>query len=235
VYSQSVQALSIGAVLEQLRAEFPDVTVSKIRFLEAEGLISPHRSPSGYRRFTPADCERLRYVLTAQRDRYLPLKVIKEQLDAMDADGSPPSGSRSLAVVRGRVQADDLRLDPPVRLTQADLLERSGVEERLLAQLISAGLVQPGPGGYFPGDAVAVCANARAVCELGLEVRHLRAFKVAADREVALAAQIAAPIAKGHGIDGPDRARELAREFGARALTLHASLVKAAVRTALEP
>ena len=81
--------MSIGAVLDLLRPEFPDVTISKIRFLEAEGLLTPQRSPSGYRRFTAYDCARLRFVLTAQRDNYLPLKVIKAQLDAQ-ADGQLP-------------------------------------------------------------------------------------------------------------------------------------------------
>ncbi len=76
--------MSIGAVLARLRDDFPDITISKIRFLESEGLVTPERAPSGYRRFSEADCERLRFVLTAQRDRYLPLKVIKEQLDAID-------------------------------------------------------------------------------------------------------------------------------------------------------
>ena len=76
--------MSIGSVLALLREDFPDVTISKIRFLESEGLISPERAPSGYRRFSQADCDRLRFVLTAQRDRYLPLKVIKEQLDSID-------------------------------------------------------------------------------------------------------------------------------------------------------
>ena len=76
--------MSIGTVLDRLRPDFPDVTISKIRFLEAEGLISPERTASGYRRFSVQDCERLKYVLTAQRDHYLPLKVIKEQLDALD-------------------------------------------------------------------------------------------------------------------------------------------------------
>ncbi len=81
--------MSIGEVLAQLQGEFPDVTISKIRFLEGEGLIEPERSPSGYRKFTPADVERLRFILTAQRDRYLPLRVIKTQLD----ESARPRGS----------------------------------------------------------------------------------------------------------------------------------------------
>ena len=86
-------SVSIGQVLDELTAEFPDVSPSKIRFLEAEGLISPLRSNSGYRRFTTADITRLRFILTAQRDEYLPLRVIKERLDALDGDGSGSGGA----------------------------------------------------------------------------------------------------------------------------------------------
>src|SRR4029450_12252061 len=89
----ALAGMSIGAVLDLLRGDFPDVTISKIRFLEAEGLVTPERTPSGYRRFTAYDCARLRFILTAQRDQYLPLKVIKAQLDAQGGGGLPRSGS----------------------------------------------------------------------------------------------------------------------------------------------
>ncbi len=95
--------MSIGSVLDLLRPDFPDITISKIRFLEAEGLIRPERTPSGYRRFSVADCERLRFVLTAQRDQYLPLKVIKEQLEAID------SGAATLGVREARARAHSVR------------------------------------------------------------------------------------------------------------------------------
>src|SRR6185312_15836233 len=89
--------MSIGAVLDLLRPDFPDVTISKIRFLEAEGLVTPERTPSGYRRFTAYDCARLRFVLTAQRDHYLPLKVIKAQLDEQPDGELPAIGSAYVA------------------------------------------------------------------------------------------------------------------------------------------
>src|SRR5436309_10001691 len=82
--------MSIGEVLASLRAEYPDVTISKIRFLEAEGLIEPERTPSGYRKFSREDVARLRYVLSAQRDQYLPLRVIKAHLEAIDRGLEPP-------------------------------------------------------------------------------------------------------------------------------------------------
>src|ERR1700712_4606232 len=89
----ALAGMSIGAVLDSLRPDFPDVTISKIRFLEAEGLVTPQRSGSGYRRFTAYDCARLRFILAAQRDHYLPLKVIKAQLDAQPDGALPETGS----------------------------------------------------------------------------------------------------------------------------------------------
>lgn len=233
--------MSIGSVLDRLRPEFPDVTISKIRFLEAEGLISPERTPSGYRRFSIADCERLRYVLTAQRDQYLPLKVIKEQLEAIDR-GAATVGAveararrpRPLAVARGEVSPEDLRRDREVRVSRDDLCERAGIDVAFLTELVGAGLLSPGPAGFFDDDAVLLARTAKAMSEFGLEVRHLRAFKLAADREAALVAQIAGPIAKGRDAGARQRAEEMVRELAALSLTLHTCLVKASVQGALD-
>ncbi|UYP17291.1 MerR family DNA-binding transcriptional regulator [Rhodococcus sp. Z13] len=233
--------MSIGAVLDHLRPEFPDVTISKIRFLEAEGLISPERTPSGYRRFSIADCERLRYVLTAQRDQYLPLKVIKEQLEAIDR-GAATVGSvdtrvkrpRPLAVARGEVSPEDLRSDREVRVSRDDLCERAGIDPAFVTELVGAGLLRPGPAGFFDEDAVLLARTVKAMSEFGLEVRHLRAFKLAADREAALVAQIAGPVAKGRDAGARQRAEEMVRELAALSLTLHTCLVKAAVQGALD-
>ncbi|MEU5844408.1 MerR family transcriptional regulator [Rhodococcus sp. NPDC047139] len=233
--------MSIGSVLDRLRPEFPDVTISKIRFLEAEGLISPERTPSGYRRFSIADCERLRYVLTAQRDQYLPLKVIKEQLEAIDR-GAATVGSvearitrpRPLAVARGEVSPEDLRSDREIRVSREDLCTRAGIDSAFLTELLGAGLLKPGPAGFFDEDAVLLARTAKAMAEFGLEVRHLRAFKLAADREAALVAQIAGPIAKGRDAGARQRAEEMVRELAALSLTLHTCLVKAAVQDALD-
>lgn len=232
-------ALSIGSVLDLLRPDFPDVTISKIRFLESEGLISPERTPSGYRRFSVADCERLRFVLTAQRDQYLPLKVIKEQLDAMDNGAEPPVGSgsrglRKLGAVRGVVSADDFLPDPEVRISRTDLIAKAGIDEAFLHELVKAGLVVPGSAGYFDNDALAVATTAKTISGFGLEVRHLRAFKLAAEREAALVAQIAGPVAKGRDAGALDRAHETVRELAALSVALHTRLVKVAVRDALD-
>lgn len=229
--------LTIGSVLDLLRPDFPDVTISKIRFLESEGLIRPDRTPSGYRRFSIVDCERLRFVLTAQRDQYLPLKVIKEQLEAID-DGLVPAGPaaapRRLGMVPGAIPADAFRSAREVRVPRAELIARAGLDEAFLTDLVKAGLVVPGAAGYFDEDAVAVAATAKAICGLGLEVRHLRAFKLASEREAALVAQIAGPVAKGREANARDRALELVRELAALSVTLHTLLVKTSVRDALD-
>ncbi|WP_442905174.1 transcriptional regulator FtsR [Gordonia sp. MMO-8] len=228
-------AMSIGSVLAILSEDFPDVTISKIRFLEAEGLVTPERAPSGYRRFSNADCERLRFVLTAQRDRYLPLKVIREQLDAIDGQTSEAAGgARLLTSARTAVAPATDFASRGGRVDRESLIERTGVDSAFIAELMRNGLLSSGPGGFFDEDAVRLVEAAAALANFGVETRHLRAFKVSADREAGLVAQIAGPIAKGKGTGARDRAEELVREMAALSVTLHTQLVKAAVRTALD-
>jgi DNA-binding transcriptional MerR regulator len=239
--------MSIGAVLELLRPDFPDVTISKIRFLEAEGLVTPQRAASGYRRFTAYDCARLRFILTAQRDHYLPLKVIRAQLDAQPDGELPPSGS-SYGVPRlvsvadsgaGYQSGSDAGSDfkavspTPVRLSREDVLKRSGVDDDLLTALLRAGVITTGPGGFFDEHAVVILQCARALSEYGVEPRHLRAFRSAADRQSDLIAQIAGPMVKAGRAGARDRADDVAREVAALAITLHTSLIKSAVRDVL--
>src|ERR1700728_2816988 len=233
--------MSIGAVLDLLRPDFPDVTISKIRFLEAEGLVTPQRAASGYRRFTAYDCARLRFILTAQRDQYLPLKVIKAQLDAqpngeLPLTGSPYGVPRLVSIAddgAAASAADSAVSTARVRLSREDLLERSGVDGELLTALIKAGVITTGPGGFFDEHAVVILQCARALAEDGVEPRHLRAFRSAADRQSDLIAQIAGPLVKGGKTGDRDRADDLAREVAALAITLHTSLIKSAVRDVL--
>jgi DNA-binding transcriptional MerR regulator len=208
--------LSIGAVLAQLRPEFPDVTISKIRFLESAGLLSPARSESGYRQFRPADVARLRFVLSAQRDRYLPLKVIREQLAAGAAPVEPTTGP----------VADPVSGVGPVEpaLTAPELLRRAGIDTAMLAELEQYGLIRPSVDGRYEADSVRLAATVRALAEHGIEPRQLRAFRAAADREVGLLRQAVAA--------REDTPSELS-ELGGLALTLHTLLVKAGLRTAL--
>jgi DNA-binding transcriptional MerR regulator len=234
--------MSIGAVLDLLRGDFPDVTISKIRFLEAEGLVTPERAASGYRRFTAYDCARLRFILTAQRDQYLPLKVIKAQLDAQP-DGELPHSGSAYGVPRlvpvhaiPDESADGLSGVAPtqVRLRREDLLARSGIDEALLTELVKAGVIKPGTAGFFDEHSVVIAQCARALAEYGVEPRHLRAFRSAADRQSDLIAQIAGPVVKAGKAGARDRADDLAREVAALAITLHTSLIKSAVRDVLD-
>lgn len=248
--SPALAGMSIGAVLELLRPDFPDVTISKIRFLEAEGLVTPQRAASGYRRFTAYDCARLRFILTAQRDHYLPLKVIRAQLDAQPDGELPPSGS-PYGVPRlvpdseagfgagyqgGSDAGSDVKAMSPaaIRLSREDVLERSGVDDELLTALLRAGVITTGPGGFFDEHAVVILRCAQALSEYGVEPRHLRAFRSAADRQSDLIAQIAGPMVKAGRAGARDRADDLAREVAALAITLHTSLIKSAVRGVLQ-
>lgn len=240
--SSALAGMSIGAVLELLRPDFPDVTISKIRFLEAEGLVTPQRAASGYRRFTAYDCARLRFILTAQRDHYLPLKVIRAQLDAQPDGELPAVGSPSPYTAPRLVSvpvdagdgSDASAVAPPrVRLSLEDLRERSGVDDELLTALLKAGVITTGPGGFFDEHAVVILQCARALSDYGVEPRHLRAFRSAADRQSDLIAQIAGPLVKADKAGARDRADDLAREVAALAITLHTSLIKSAVRDVL--
>ncbi|HEX6357758.1 MerR family transcriptional regulator [Actinophytocola sp.] len=211
--------LSIGVVLGRLREEFPDVTISKIRFLESEGLVRPARTASGYRQFTETDVERLRFVLAAQRDRYLPLKVIKEQLDEADRP-------RVLHAVGdgGLPTAEDFVEQPIRRMTREELLANSGIDASLLADLEEFGLVRPGAAGLYDTVSAQIAATAKALAAFGIEPRHLRGFRAAADREVGLVEQIVAPMQGRSGAD------ETVRELAALSVGLHTLLVKAGLR-----
>jgi DNA-binding transcriptional MerR regulator len=220
------QTVTIGEVLAQLRPDFPDVTISKIRFLESEGLIEPQRSPSGYRRFTHDDVARLRYVLTVQRDHYLPLRVIKEQLDHLDDGMALPVGGRPGAphgVARPPREVRD------VRLSRTALLEAADIGPELLAALESYGLVSA-RGATFDADALLVARTAAELAAYGLEPRHLRAIRSAAEREVGLIEQVVVPMLRQRGAEARGRAEESAREIARLTTRLHAAFVEGLLR-----
>lgn len=217
-------------MLDRLRGEFPDVTISKIRFLESEGLVSPARSASGYRQFSTTDLERLRFVLAAQRDHYLPLKVIKQQLDERDrlsaGDSRPlvvvPSGEPETAAVPSRV-----------RMTREDLLAEAEIDGPMLAALEQYGIVRAGPAGFYDTDAVELARTANALTEFGIEPRHLRAFRAAADRETGLLQQVVGPVARQRDPDARARAEDLLREMAGLSVRLHALLIRVGLREGL--
>jgi len=218
--------MSIGEVLQTLRGDFPDVTISKIRFLESEGLVEPARTPSGYRKFSHQDVERLRYVLSAQRDQYLPLRVIKEHLDAIDRGHDVPS----LTSGRGADLAG-VTDNSEIRLSRSELIEAAGIDADLLDQIEQHGLVAKRPGTtHYDGDALTVASTIAEMRPYGLEPRHLRAFRSGAEREAGLVEQVVAPLLRQRDAEARARAEEVAREMGALSVRLHTALVRTALR-----
>ena len=200
-------ALTIGKVIAALQADFPDLSVSKIRFLEAEGLLSPGRTPAGYRTYTAADVERLRFILTAQRDNFWPLKVIRAALEEQSIETVEIASDRSTR---------------PVRLTAEDLAAAGGVDAEVIDQLIAGALIGADGSGRFGAADRRIVEAVAALRGYGLETRHLRPFKAAADREIGLLEQMLAPSARGGGRDRAARAAEIAGHL----LAIHGALLQ---------
>jgi len=302
--TNGVSHSSIGEVLSMLQGEYPDVTISKIRFLESQGLLNPERTPSGYRKFHDEDIERLRWILTQQRDHFLPLKVIKERLAAGDfADGPPegvlpfersalahspesdsasngsngssavtsvrtgerdvdgPSNDRARVVAslqeapvqpvkpqRGRKRhptghskgdptpAPPTEPDPDepsVSLTLEELVELSGVSSSVIHELETYGLLKIrslGQVEFYDDDALMVARLAGGFNRFGIEPRHLRMYKVSADREAGLFDQLITPLLRTRRADARDQAVEMLEELAELADDLRAVMVRASLR-----
>jgi DNA-binding transcriptional MerR regulator len=310
--------MSIGEVLGQLRGEFPDVTISKIRFLESQGLIQPERTPSGYRKFFDGDIERLRWVLRQQKERFLPLKVIKERLDSgealSDADESPaqpslfggdladpvaapapasaasptptqtaaspapvapspapdaaPSPSRAadsagsaansdpaawLAALQEAAAPEPVRRRPPsrpverplalddeadpTRFNSVELAEAAEVTEGQLAQLVEFGIVRAvvmGGEQTYDDAALGAARAASVFMARGIEARHLRAYKLAAEREVGLFEQLILPMLRQRNPAARAQAAETLAELGDAGAELRRALLRQALRASLQ-
>jgi DNA-binding transcriptional MerR regulator len=229
--------LNIGQVLDLLRPDFPDITIPKIRFWDGEGLIKPQRTPAGYRKFSDHDVQRLRYVLRMKRDHYLPLGVIREHLDAIDRGLEPPqidevvpTVPRMAMAADGLPAAESFRRSDNYRLSRKELVKIAEIGDDLLIQLEEFGLITALPTGHYDTDALVIAQAARELADFGLEPRHLRAFKTAADREVGLVEQVVAPVRRGRDASASARAEEAVSEIAALSVRLHATLVKAALR-----
>jgi len=188
---------TIGEVLNRLRHEFDDVSISKIRFLESEGLVRPGRSESGYRQFSDADIDRLRYILLAQRDRYLPLKVIKDELSRLDAglpvtteQASQPAVPEPNVADGGSAGRTAVLTD--VALDRGELLHASGLTGEELDGLINNGILASSLS--FDGAALRTARIAAELLRRGLEARHLRGYRLAAEREADRIEQLVAPL-----------------------------------------
>ena len=226
---------SIGEVLVAVKTEFPDITISKIRFLEAEGLIEPERTPSGYRKFYVDDVERLKSILRMQRDEYLPLKVIKERLLKQDADDEGSDGEGQDRHDGDDDEAVDEGLaDAPTGLQMSieEMSAATGVERDRINELESFGIVcSHGPDGarYYDGDDYIVLSIVKDFFRYGIEPRHLTMYKHFADRESKFFEDLVAPRLRQKNPD----ARRVAAEMLADLSITSRKLKQALLRTNL--
>ena len=232
----AADGFTIGEVLNQLKEEFEDITISKIRFLESEGLIYPDRTESGYRKFTEDDVDRLRFILTAQRDHYLPLKVIREQLERLDdGDPAPPrrgvpeaiapaegdedlSGRRAAEIAKmleAAMSEESSLLENPsqqVTLNLREFCEATGLDAAEVRSLRDYGIIgdRGEDGSPFDGDDLLAARAAHDLLNLGLEPRHLRMYRQFVDRELALFEQLVTPLLRQRN---PEARRQATRQL----------------------
>lgn len=278
--------LSIGEVLSLVQGDFPDVTISKIRFLESQGLLEPERTPSGYRKFYPADIERLEWILAQQRDNFLPLKVIRERLDEWDHTGRRPEPDVAVpktigepapvaeAPTDGRDAASSLaagsamelipppsprpapskRVAPPVsqpvpdpeespqrwQVTQGytadELAAKAQVPERVIDDLVAFSMIQcrrVGKDDFYDDSALEVAMACRPFIDAGVEVRHLRSYKISAEREAGMLEQLVMPLLKQRHPDARQRAVRTVTDLADSGQRLHEVLLQDALDEAL--
>ena len=233
--SRSRDYLSIGEVLDSVRADFPDVSISKIRFLESEGLITPERTPAGYRKFFDPDVARLRYILSLQRDHFLPLRVIKERLAEADERGSypelqavAPAGGNG----RGRAAAaepEPALVEIDVQMTRSELRDAAGLTDDQMRQLEDFGVLAKRDADVYDANDLVIARTSGRFFGYGVEPRHLRMYRQFADREAAFFEQIVTPGMRRKDPDGADEARRSVKEL----LALSRQMREAALRSSL--
>ncbi len=222
--------MSIGEVLVMLKTEFRDVTISKIRFLEGEGLIDPERTPSGYRKFYDKDIERLRTILRMQRDEYLPLKVIKDRLENKEEDGA---AKPALAPVEEEIAT------PPtgLHMSEEELAVATGVDKNRIRELESFGLLRAhGLNGdkYFDGDDFIVLSIAKDFFKYGIEARHLTMYRHFADREATFFESIVLPMLRQKNPDARRLAADNLSELAGLSRKLKQALLRSNLRQYLQ-
>jgi DNA-binding transcriptional MerR regulator len=231
--SRSRDYLSIGEVLDTLRSDFPDVSISKIRFLESEGLITPERTQSGYRKFYETDLARLRYILSLQRDHFLPLKVIRERLEQADSNGGALPAAHEPAPAKKSARS---KAPPPaavemsaVQMSRPELCKAAGLSEQQLGSLEDFGLLGPSEGGSYDENDLLVAKSARKFFDYGVEARHLRMYRQFAEREASFFEQIVAPGSRRRDPNAQTEAAKAVRELAA----LSRQIKEAALRSSL--
>jgi DNA-binding transcriptional MerR regulator len=216
--------LTIGEVINLLREEFPDVSVSKVRFLESQGLLAPGRSEGGYRLFDRDDVDRIRFILRQQRDHFLPLKVIKSRLTLWER------GEESMGAVSTGVASRPLIDEDTEPLTTSELLRRSGVTQGQLDSLVEHGLIHSLEFDLFPGSALTIATEARHLFAHGLEGRHLRAIRHAAEREADVLSQLVAALLRTRSSEALEQARNILAGCGDAMVSIHRTLLAEELR-----
>jgi DNA-binding transcriptional MerR regulator len=205
---------TIGTVIDLLKSDFPDLTPSKIRFLEEQGLINPHRTESGYRKYDEFHLERVKLVLELQRDKFLPLRVIKSYLDDIDAGKQPslPTGIRRPSVSR--------------EFSKLELLAESGINETLLAEAQANSLIGVGP---FEFSDIEIARSLVQLSRFGISARHLRSIKTAADRDIGLIQGVVASVKKQRDPSAKSRAAEYASEIESHFALIRSELIRSII------
>ena len=221
---------TIGQVMKTLKPDFPDLSISKIRFLESEGLLSPERAPSGYRKYSDSDVERLRYILTCQRDHFQPLRVIRDHLEMMDRGEEPPASEVPPLPTENEGAPDPqpqptgqgiVRTRGPIRMNRRELIRASGITEAMLMELERHQLVRPKRGAsYFGQEALVICVAARRLAAYSMDTRHMRAIRQAAEHEAGLIEQALIPHARH-----PEQASKIAAETTKVMMHAHTAMV----------
>jgi len=217
--SSSGKLFTIGQVLSVLNPEFPDLSPSKLRFLEEQGLIEPQRTPAGYRKFSEQDVQRTRVILELQRDQYLPLRVIREYLEQLDSGKSPN---------RPQVQSSVSKLQPknPIKLTKVALMSETGISAGLLQEAQTLTLIAKEP---FESSDLEI---ARAIVHLqrfGISPRHLRGLKASAEREIGIIEGVVAPVLGKNEAASKSRAAHYAQEIENQFATIRGELIKSVI------
>ena len=228
IVSKSSDLLTIGEVLNQVRSEFDDISISKIRFLEAEGLIVPSRTKSGYRKFSSADVDKLRYILRMQRDHYLPLKVIKEHIEAIDRGLKPEIDEiEKPKVPSALVDLNQLGIKKSnIRVTREELIANTSITDQDLKESEDYGLIKVlADKRHYDDIAVKTARVIAALSGFGLEPRHLKFLKSGSDRESSLIKQVASPMSRSKRPDAGEQALEMMREISNLTNQLHFILV----------
>jgi DNA-binding transcriptional MerR regulator len=222
--------LTIGEVINLLREEFPDVSVSKVRFLESQGLLDPGRSEGGYRLFDDDDIDRIKFILRQQRDHFLPLKVIKSKLTLWER-GEEPAMAEPAAQPAHLLTTED---GEPVPLEV--LVKRSGLTHAQIASLEEHRLITPfdGPSRTYPPAAVTIASEARHLFEHGLESRHLRAIRHSAEREADVLAQLTAALLLVRNAEAREQVRNILAGAGDAMVSIHRTLLAEELRKLID-